>query len=259
MSYFIRKPNLNAFSKYKTVIFDLSGVLVDFGVRIPYTAMYTALFMNNIIVHTRLIEHGMGRNEIKHIKTLCKLNNKTNSQKIYNKVIKDYNSLLVNLNNNPYYNYPIKGSIELTHKFKNMGYNIGIITSYDSNISNLVFNKMQTWGFKYDYTVNNCNVSNSRPNPDMIFNVMDYFNTKPEETLKIGESYLNLFEGSSLNIDTINIIDTSRDMGLEEIEYDDLCEEVKKMRRLNIIHHLSKYPQPKYTVDTVQTINELLI
>ncbi len=258
MTCLISKPNLNVLSKYKTVIFDLSGVLVDFGVKIPYTAMYTALFMNNISVHERLVNHGMGRNEVKHIKTLCQLNNTLNWRNKYNKVIKDYNSLLVNLNNNPYYNYPIKGSVELTNKFKKMGYNIGIITSYDNNISSLVFNKMNKWGYKYDYIVNNSDVSNSRPNPDMVWNVMEYFNTQPEECIKIGESYLNLFESNCVNIDTINIIDSSRDMGLEEIEFDDLSEEVKYMKRSNIIHNLSKYPQPKYTVETVQTINKLL-
>jgi beta-phosphoglucomutase-like phosphatase (HAD superfamily) len=252
MAYNLTK---NIFSKYNTVIFDLSGVLVDFGVKIPYTAMGTALFMNNISVYDRLVNHGMGRNEVKHIKTLCQLNNKGNK---YNKVVKDYNHLLVNLNNNPYYNYPLKGSIELTKKFKNMGYNIAIITSYDSNIASIIFNKMHKWGFKYDYVINNSDVENSRPSPDMMFNVMDYFNTKPDECIKIGESYLNLFEGCSLNIDTINIIDSSRDMALEEIEFDDLCEEVKHMRRINIMHHLSKYPQPKYIVDNVNTINNIL-
>jgi beta-phosphoglucomutase-like phosphatase (HAD superfamily) len=245
----------SVFSKYNTVIFDLSGVLVDFGVKIPYTAMYTALFMNKISVHDRLVNHGMGRNEVKHIKTLCQLNNKGNK---YNKVAKDYNNLLVNLNNNPNYNYPIKGSIELTNKFKKMGYNIAIITSYESNISNLVFNKMHKWGFKYDYVINNSDVENSRPSPDMMFNVMDYFNTKPSECIKIGESYLNLFESCSLNIDTINIIDSSRDMALEEIEFDDLSEEVKHMKRHTIMHRLSKYPKPTYMIETVNTINNIL-
>ncbi len=245
----------NAFSKYNTVIFDLSGVLVDFGVRIPYIAINVALHKNNICVNNSLINHGMGRNEVKHIKTLCQISNKNHE---YNKVIKDYNSLLVNLNNNPYYNYPIKGSIELTNKFKNMGYNIGIITSYDNNISSLIFNKMHKWGYKYDYTVNNSNVGNSRPNPDMVWNVMEYFNTKPEECIKIGESYLNLFESNCANIDTIHIIDSSRDMGLEEIEFDDLCENIKCMRRSSIINHLSKYTQPTYMIDTVNTINNIL-
>ncbi len=253
MAYNLSK---NIFSKYNTVIFDLSGVLIDFGVRIPYTAMYTALFMNNISVHPRIINHGMGRNEVKHIKTLCQLNNKSN--RIHHKVVKDYNNLLVNLNNNTYYNYPIKGSVELTKKLKNMGYNIAVITSYDSNIASLVGNKMHKWGYKFDYFINNSDVDNSRPSPDMIFNIMDYFNAKPEETIKIGESYLNLFEGSSNNIDTINIIDSSRDMGLEEIEFDDLSEEVRHTRRENIMHHLSKYPTPAYMVDTINTINNIL-
>lgn len=248
----------NVFSKYNTVIFDLSGVLVDFGVKIPYTSMITALFMNNISVNDRLINHGMGRNEINHIKTLCKLNNKDNWRKQYTKVVKNYNHLLVNLNNNNYYNYPIKGSIELTNKFKKMGYNIGIITSYDNHISSVIFNKMHKWGYKYDYTVNNSNINYSRPNPDMVLSIMKHFNTKPEECIKIGESYLNLYESYCANIDTINIIDSSRDMALEEIEFDDLCDYVKHMKRLNIIQHLSKYPPPTYTVETVNTINKLL-
>ncbi len=248
-----RNLSMNIFSKYNTVIFDLSGVLVDFGVKIPYIAMNTALLMNHICVHDRLVNHGMGRNEIKHIKTLCKLNNQK-----YNKVIKDYNNLLINLNNNTYYNYPIRGSIELTNKLKKMGYNIGIITSYESNVASLINYKLKKWGYKYDYLITNSCVKESRPHPEMITNVMNHFNAKPEECIKIGESYLNLFESCGVNIDTINIIDSSRNMGLEELEFDDLSEEVKHAKRLIIINNLSKYPQPKYMVDTINTINNYI-
>ncbi len=236
------------FSKYNTVIFDLSGVLIDFGVRIPYIAMHNALYMNKINFQDRIINHGIGRNDEQHIKALCLMNNNK-----YKKVLQDYNKLLINLNNNPYYNYPIKGSVELTNKFKNMGYNIGIITNYNNNITSIINNKLYNWGYKYDYIINN-----QRPSPDMINNILNHFNTQPDSCLKIGESYLNLYEGHTANIDTINIIDSSRDMGLEEIEFDDMCDTIKNNKRINIINHLYNYPQPKYMIDSINTINLII-
>jgi beta-phosphoglucomutase-like phosphatase (HAD superfamily) len=251
MSQFLTK---SSFNKYNTVIFDLSGVLIDFGVRIPYIAMNKAFKMNNINVTPSLINFGIGRNENKHIKTLCLLNDKSK----YKKVIYDYNNILIHLHNHEYYNNPIKGSIVLTHKFKQMNYNIAIMTSYNINMKSIIDKRLHYLGYNYDYFICNNDVKNSRPNSDMLYNIIDNFNTTPDKCIKIGESYLNLFETSNINMDTINIIDSSRDMGLEEIEFDDISKETKHFKRQYIVHNLMKYPNPKYMVNSINTINNII-
>ena len=66
--------NKNSLNKYSAVIFDLSGVLIDFGIHVPVMAISRAFTNNGIYVPEKNIRPYIGTNQEHHIKALCNLN-----------------------------------------------------------------------------------------------------------------------------------------------------------------------------------------
>ncbi len=76
--------------------------------------------------------------------------------------------------------------------------------------------------------------------------------------IKVGESKLNTLEGLNAKIDTINVIDSSNIMGMDEQIFDDSCETIKNIKRIEVINRLMDYKMPKYFISSVADIGKIL-
>jgi phosphonoacetaldehyde hydrolase len=251
---------MNALTKqvlnsYKGYVFDLSGVLIDFGVKVPFTAMSNAFKKNNIPITNKMIHFAIGREETKYIETICKI--KHNSYFIKS-VTKEFNNQLIKLNHINYYTTPIHGAVELTHKLKKKGKVIGITTNYTRNVFNIIKPELDKHGLLYDKVICSDDVKYCRPEPLMLYALLDELNLAKNDCIKIGESYLSLCEAYNANIDNIAVIDSSMDMSIDECEFEDLCIHSQEFKRLNLMQKLILYPKPKYYVNNIQDINNSL-
>jgi len=113
-------------------------------------------------------------------------------------------------------------------------------------------------GLVYDAVVCNDEVLIGKPEPLMTYKIINRLNVPTTKCIKVGESYLNVLEGKNAKIDTINILDSSNDMGMDEQIFDDSCEIIKNCKRINVINNLMNYPMPKYFVPSILDIGNLL-
>lgn len=240
--------------KYKGVIFDLSGVLVDFGVKVPLLAMTQAFHLNNMYVSDNLLRFGIGKPLSPYIKSLCYIYNK---QHKYKKIENDFKKSLINLSENNY-NTPIKGSVELLHKLKQNDIKIGLMTLYDRKYLDLIKSRLHKDGIIYDSIMCSDDHIKPRPDPWQLLRLTEQLNINPIDCIKIGESCLNICETKNSNFNNIQVIDSSSDMNMDEIELDDMTEELKQMRREDVIIKLGLYSPPRVLIKTVQDINNII-
>ena len=193
----------------------------------------------------------MNKNHEFYIKSLCHFNK---CEKKFETIYTDYLNELVILNNSPEFNQPINGAVKTTNMLKELGYKIGITTFYNKNIFNVINKSLKQNGLVYDAVVCNNDVILGRPEPFMLYNITSQLNVPTHKCIKIGESYLNVIEGKNAKVDTINVIDSSNDMGMDEQIFDDTSDVIKNCKRRDVISNLMNYPMPKYFIATVADI-----
>jgi phosphonoacetaldehyde hydrolase len=247
--------NKKSLNKYSAVIFDLSGVLIDFGIHVPVMAISRAFMNNNIYIAEKNIRPYVGTNQENHIKILCNLN-KCNDK--FETIYNDYQTELAFLNHSSEYTIPINGAVSATNMLKDMGYKIGITTFYNKNIFSIINKSLKKNGIVYDAVVCNNEVILGKPEPFMLYKMMHKLNVPANKCIKVGESHLNIYEGIKAKIDTINVIDSSSNMGMDEQIFDDSCHTIKNLKRMEVINNLMNYPMPKYFITSVDDINNIL-
>jgi beta-phosphoglucomutase-like phosphatase (HAD superfamily) len=210
-------------NKYRSFIFDLTGTLIDFGGQTHTTAIYRAFRNNNINISENIVKlpKYYDINIAMRVKNICKYFNCMDKVK---PVLNDVNSEIIKLNKDKYYTAPILGAFDTIDYLKKNGYKIGIISNYNNSILKHI-----------DYDVF---IKYNKINPWISFEVLEKLNIEPHKCIKIGEPYMNIYGGFSLQMDTINIIDSSIEMSYDEETFDDLSDEIKYIKRQNII---SKY------------------
>jgi phosphonoacetaldehyde hydrolase len=240
--------------KYKGVIFDLSGVLVDFGVKVPMLAMVQAFHLNNIFVSDNLLRFGIGKPLSPYIKSLCYI---YNNQHNYKKIENDFKKSLIALSKNNF-NSPITGSVELLHKLKQNNIKIGLMTVYDRKYLDLIKSQLDNDGIIYDSIMCSDDHIKSRPDPWQLLHLTERLNVNPNDCIKIGESCLNICETRNANFNNIQVIDSSSDMNIDEQELDDMTEKMKQIKREDIILKLGILCPPKVIIRTIQDINNII-
>jgi phosphonoacetaldehyde hydrolase len=254
-SQWIKRLNKNSLNKYSAVIFDLSGVLVDFGMHIPVIATSRAFNNYNIHISEKNIRKHNFKTQEQYIKAMCNFNNCSNK---FESIYTDYLNELVILHNSPDFNQPINGAQYTTNILKKLGYKIGITTFYNRNVFNVIDKTLKQNGIIYDEVVCNNDVLLGKPEPFMLFRMSSKLDTPINKCIKVGESYFNVIEGKYAKMDTINVIDSSNDMGVDEQIFDDSCEIIKNVKRMEVIDNLMNFPLPKYFVPSVADIGNVL-
>ena len=170
----------------------------------------------------------------------------------------DYLNELVILNNSPEFNEPINGAVNTTKILKQLGFKIGITTFYNKNVFSIIDKSFKRNGLLYDSVVCNDEVILGTPEPFMLYKISNRLHVPTNKCIKVGESKLNILEGLNAKVDTINVIDSSNYMGMDEQIFDDTCEKIKTCKRIQIINNHLDDIIPKYCLATVADIGKLL-
>jgi phosphonoacetaldehyde hydrolase len=255
MAKAVSRFNKTSLNKYSAFIFDLSGVLVDFGVHAPVIAMCRAFSNNGIYIPEKNIKPYIETNQQNHIKALCNFNKCPDK---FETIYDDYMNELVVLNYSSEFTTPLNGVVKVTNMLKDKGYKVGITTFYNKNVFNVINKNLKKHGVHYDTVVCNNDVILGKPEPFMLYKIMDRFKVPAKKCIKIGESHLNMIEGVNAKVDTINVIDSSNNMGMDEQIFDDSCETIKNIKRMEVLDSLMDYPEPKYFITSIEEIVKIL-
>ncbi len=241
--------------KYSTVVFDLSGVLIDFGVHVPTIAMSNALASQKIYIPEKTIKQNIMFDNVNLLKFYCNVHKCSN---VFYPVYDVYIQELIRLNKYDHYTNPINGAIETTIKLRDQGYAIGINTIYTKEVMKELKNKLIKYGFEFDTIVCSDDINISSPINSMIKRTMKRLNSSSKNTLKIGESYSHLIDSMNTRVDTVNIIDSSSNMNTEESLFNMSSDSIKNLKRQVIMNNYNKI-QPKYFINNINDFNKLLI
>jgi len=250
-----RRFNKKSLNKYSAVIFDLSGVLVDFGMHAPVLAVSRAFRNHNIYIPEKRIRENINKNQEFYIKSLCNFNNCGDK---FLPIYSSYLNELIILNNSEEFNEPINGAVKTTAILKEMGYKIGITTFYNRNIFSIINKSLKNNGLLYDAVVCNDEVILGKPEPFMLYKIANRLNVSTNKCIKVGESTISVYEGLNAKIDTLNVIDSSNYMGIDEQIFDDTCEQIKDCKRHHIINNYMEDIMPKYFIASVSDISKIL-
>ncbi len=247
--------NKQSLNKYSAVIFDLSGVLIDFGMHAPVIAIARAFNNHGIYINERHIRQNIGVNQERHMKALC---NYTNSNNKFESIYTDYQNELVILHNHSEFATPVNGAVKTTNLLRQLGYKIGITTFYNKNVFSVIDKSLKQNGIVYDEVVCHNEVILGKPEPFMLYKMLNKLNLPAGKCIKVGESHMNMVECLNAKMDSINVIDSSNIMGMDEQIFDDSCEIIKNIKRKEVINKLMNNPMPKYFVSSVSEIGNIL-
>ncbi|CAM4235934.1 phosphonatase-like hydrolase [Zobellia roscoffensis] len=181
------------------VVFDMAGTTVNED-NVVYKTLCKAINQKgHSVTLDFVLEHGAGKEKHQAIKDV--LAAKYNSSKFEIESQDIFNDFKIQLNE-AYDKLEVKsynGIEELITVLKKSKIKIALNTGYSSKIANLLLTKMG-WqlGMQYDTLITADDVSNGRPQPDMILKAMEELKIKePLKVLKAGDSAIDVEEGKN--------------------------------------------------------------
>ena len=182
--------------KIAMVVFDMAGTSVDEG-NVVYRTLHKAIEKKSSTVRIEdVLKWGAGKEKLQAIReTLSGKNINLNEQTII-EIFQDFLGLL----DSAYENLtviPTRNTERLFKELRDLGIKVVLNTGYNKTTANLLVNKLN-WeeGRDFDLLVTSSDVSQNRPNPDMILYAMDKLNVSDASTvIKVGDSTIDIEEG----------------------------------------------------------------
>ena len=246
----LSKIALSKICSKSLIVFDLTGTLFDFGAMIPFIATKNNLQVRCNQYSDWHIRRTIDSDDINQYKTLCKLYNISDFQKLF---IDSSNNMIDLLEDDNYFK-PTPGAIKLTHIIKNLGIKIGIISNYSSVMTPIIKEHLNFHDFKYDNIISRDATTFGPPTPWLLYRSMEKNNTYPLFTLYVGDTYNNVLEGFNAKVDTLTILDSSNEMGYSFDEFNNFNFEIKEHKRFIKINNINKYNNAKYYCNNLQEI-----
>jgi beta-phosphoglucomutase-like phosphatase (HAD superfamily) len=227
---------MNRFCNKTAVIFDLTGTLIDFGGRIPFTSTKKAAPQINMY-HIKKSITGDDINEYHH---LCKFYQIKDYAKVFTKSCNHMADMLHNVD-------VIPGIAEFMDTLKQQNIRIGVVSNYGKELTQIAKAKLDKEKIPYDVIVNRHNVMLPPPAPWLLMRCMEQLNVYPDYTMYIGDTYLNMLEGYYAKVDTTYMIESSVESntlhGTTYVDFRilDMPRELKYKQILNKNYHIAKY------------------
>lgn len=184
--------------KYKAIIFDLDGTLLD-TLQDLTNAVNNALTINNFPIRTideirSFIGNGtkvLIKRALPHIV----------DDDTHHKVFTDFQNYYKSHIND--FTKPYEKIIELLDYLKINGYKIGIISNKDDALTN----KMKDLYFSkfVDLAIGTRDFSKTKPNPESTIEMIKYFDLAFEDCLFVGDSLVDIETAKNANVDCVSV------------------------------------------------------
>lgn len=179
--------------KKKLFIFDLDGTLMDAYQAIWETLLYTLASLGYGPVDFETAKRAVGHGDKYYIPVFFKPEDVERARKIY----REYH--LKSLNGKVHL---LPGAKQLLEKLKNTNRFIAVASNRPSESGLLIIKKLGIEHF-FNYTIFGDQVTNQKPDPEMIIKVLQFFKVEKENAVFIGDMDIDVITGKKAGIDTI--------------------------------------------------------
>jgi len=181
----------------KLVIFDMAGTAVDEN-NIVYKTIFSALLNHGYQVDSsEVLEHCAGKEKWMAIKNVMDAKGYQTTDDIVDAVYETFTKRL----NIAYEASDISlftGMHNLLLELKDREISVVFNTGYSKAMAELILSKTGTKvGDDIDMLISSDDVDNGRPAPDMILKACTKLNIEPSQTLKVGDSIIDIKEGKA--------------------------------------------------------------
>lgn len=185
----------------KLVVFDMAGTTVKDPEEV-ITTFRSALEKYGYFISNEIINPLMGY-EKKAAITKMLQQQERNASKIKLEVINGIHQEFINLMIKHYQQTPsleaLPNAEQTMLQLKTKGVKIGLNTGFPRNIADAIVDRLQ-WRKKglFDYLIGSDEVENGRPDPSMIYRMMDLAHiTDAKEVAKVGDTEVDVREGQN--------------------------------------------------------------
>ena len=180
----------------KNIVFDLGKVLVDFEplkyLNTLYAPEKVQLLHDTIFLSQEWLD--LDRGTITNEEAIEIINSRCPSEK---------ESIQHILYNWPQILTPIQGSIDILKTLKKQGYSLYLLSNFHKEAFNEVFKKYKFFE-NFDGKVVSYEVSLLKPEKKIYLHLCSTYNIKPEETLFIDDTLVNIIVAKELGFKTIH-------------------------------------------------------
>lgn len=152
----------------------------------------------------------------------------------------------------------IPGILPSIDTLRTQGIMIGGSTGYFSQAAEIVVHKAAALGYVPDFTVNSSEVPAGRPEPWMIFRVMEALRVwPPKAVVNIGDTPVDIESGINAGVWSIGVAATGNQMGLTQAELGRISPEeyVSRLGRSRTsLHNAGAH----YVIDTMEELPTLI-
>lgn len=215
---------------YKLCVVDLSGTIVDPGVKAPTEAMMKTFRSFKIPINEDVIRKPMGLHKKDHIRTilanplvskLWKIHYDTFPEERHvEKLYKTFEKIQLNILPNYCHLFSDNHNV-LQALRKRYGLKVGVTTGFNQLMMDVVLHGIEKHhGFVFDSAVASDEVKYGRPAPDMIRRNMALCNVNnPRDVVKIGDTPVDMEEGKVAGCGlVVGVSRYSNAMGMDEQE-----------------------------------------
>lgn len=252
----------------KLVIFDVSGTTIDYGCYAPAEAFIKLFEKRGVIVTIEQVRKPMGIKKLDHLREIAEMEEvskqwekvhgkkwfETDLQEMYEK---DFIPLQLKCIEK--YTDLIPGTKETVNELKKRGIKIGASSGYFPEAMDLNFREAKKQGYKPDIIVGSYEVPAGRPEPWMIYYIMQKLHIyPPESVVKVDDTKPGIEAGLNAGSWTIGISKSSNEVGLNEEEFMELPVEEARRKIKKAEKELAK-AGAHYVVETIADIPDAIL
>ncbi len=185
--------------KLKTFLFDLDGTLINSADDIAEAVNYTLKQLNRELLPKEEIVKYVGYGAKKLMEDVLKLTGNNINDEIIEKATKMFRDYY--LSNPCIYTTPYPYTEELLKFLKGNNKKVGVITNKYEEVSKKILDKL-TLSKYIDIVVGGDTVGEKKPSAKPVNYALNKLNTKPEESIFIGDSEVDIQAGKNANTKT---------------------------------------------------------
>ena len=180
---------------YKLIIFDLDGTLVDAFDAVTASLNHAFSEMNLPLIDPQIIKESVGWGETKLVKRFVEEDQVQPVLSIYRQHHR--HSLKTGTKFLP-------GAKQVLDQLKENDYHLAIASNRPSRFTHIILKHLEIRDH-FGHVLCADQVDNAKPAPDLIHTLMDRFETKPHETVYVGDMIIDVEAGKAAEVTTVGV------------------------------------------------------